>query len=200
MVVSSITGYTAILASFARSTRSDGITPNVPALPPQGHVPDLVANPLGFGFTNSEEYDTWLKTGVLLSLFLPVGMILKFSSGSAKQMQVARACARPLFLLCCQAVGESLTRKFVSPLPIRIMVPILFNAIRLGPLVAWLATPMGPASKLLAGLNLAYWSVNLFGYLIPIAAMRYMRAYFLCVEAEQVVTRPGFENTAGLLP
>ena len=86
-----------------------------------------------------------------------------------------------------------------SPLPIRILVPILFNAIRLGPLMNWASLPMGWAGKTLAGLNLAYWSVNLFGYLLPVAAIRYMRAHFFCVEAEQVVTRPGLETSAGLM-
>ena len=113
MIVSAITGYTVILHSFARSTRDDGITPTVPALPPQGHVPDLVLNPLGLTFTNSDEYDTWLKSGVILSLFLPLAVIFRRNS---HQMDAVRACARPLFLLCGQALGESLTRQFLVSL------------------------------------------------------------------------------------
>jgi hypothetical protein len=49
----------------------------------------------------------------------------------------------------------------------------------------------------LSVLNLAYWGVNLFGFLLPVAALRYMRAHFLCVEVEQVTTRTGMEEPLG---
>ena len=81
------------------------------------------------------------------------------------------------------------------------LAPVAFNTARLAPLWMWATSPLlSLPGRILAFANLLYWSANLFAFLIPIASMRYMRAYFLCVEAEQVTTRPGFENSVGLLP
>ena len=70
------------------------------------------------------------------------------------------------------------------------------------PLWGWALTPtpLGFVGRLVAVMNLIYWACNLFGFLLPTAALRYMRAYFFNVEAEQITTRPGFESTVGLLP
>eukprot|EP00543_Licmophora_paradoxa_P003406 CAMPEP_0202447782 /NCGR_PEP_ID=MMETSP1360-20130828/6543_1 /ASSEMBLY_ACC=CAM_ASM_000848 /TAXON_ID=515479 /ORGANISM="Licmophora paradoxa, Strain CCMP2313" /LENGTH=184 /DNA_ID=CAMNT_0049065019 /DNA_START=30 /DNA_END=581 /DNA_ORIENTATION=+ len=59
IIVTALGGYIGILERFARSPRTDGVTPIMPSLPPQGHVPDLVLNPLGKPFTNAIEYEGW---------------------------------------------------------------------------------------------------------------------------------------------
>jgi hypothetical protein len=223
MMVTTMTGYWIILHRFSQSTRMDGLTPALPGLPPQGHVPDLVLNPLGNSFTNSKSYTQWLKASVVLSLVLPIGIILKQLAGN--QLPAARLFAKPLFLLCCQAMSESiakktrvclkswgviytlmfrLTRTFdppQTPLPIRILIHVLYNAVRLGPLWACTRSPIiGRLGRLVAGANLGYWAMNLFCFLLPIATMRYLRAHFYAVEAEEVKTRSGFEASIGLLP
>ena len=109
MMVTTMTGYWIILHRFSQSTRMDGLTPLLPGLPPQGHVPDLVLNPLGNSFTNSKSYTQWLKTSVVLSLVLPIGIILRQLAGN--QLQAARFFAKPLFLLCCQAISESVAKR-----------------------------------------------------------------------------------------
>ena len=109
IIVAAVTGYWNILQRYSQSTRMDGRTPTLPALPPQGHVPDLVLNPLGHIFTNSKLYDKWLKTSVVLSLALPIGLIVKQLIG--RNFEGAGIFARPLFLLCCQAISESFARK-----------------------------------------------------------------------------------------
>lgn len=111
-IVTVLSGYLAVLFYFARSPRADGISPHVPAVPPQGHVPDLVANPLGLSFTNSKSYDSWLKVGAVLSLLAPLVSIVRCTVvvAGTTQTVAAKACARPLFLLCCQAVAESISR------------------------------------------------------------------------------------------
>jgi hypothetical protein len=48
--------------------------------------------------------------------------------------------------------------------------------------------------------NLGYWSLNLVAFLIPVALVRYMRAYFFGVEAAEVTTRVGMEETMGMVP
>ena len=110
LLVSFFTGYFAILYMWARGTRSDGYTPVLPSLPPQGHVPQLVANPLTPGFTTySLNYDYWLKAGAVIGLLAPVVMMLRYVF--LKQMDCASSCARPIFLLCCQAITEAVSRR-----------------------------------------------------------------------------------------
>lgn len=104
-------GYLSILNIAARGVRSDGVTPVLPSLPPQGHVPALVANPLGNAFTNSHAYDIWLQSGTTISVIGPILLLLKYFLSQEKQVEAATLCARPVFLLCCQAVSESISRK-----------------------------------------------------------------------------------------
>ena len=47
--------------------------------------------------------------------------------------------------------------------------------------------------------NLIYWGLNLFAFLIPVGIVRYMRAYFFGVEASEVSTRIGMEDSLGLV-
>jgi len=99
------------------------------------------------------------------------------------------------------------------PLPIRILIPISYNIIRLLYLWNWAVAaaatttaattttvPIGIVSRILAITNLGYWTMNLLAFLIPIAHVRYMRAYFFGVEAAEVTTRVGMEETIGLIP
>jgi hypothetical protein len=59
---------------------------------------------------------------------------------------------------------------------------------------------MGLPMGILGLLNLLYTATNLFGFLLPIVVMRYLRAHFFAVEAEQVTFRSGMEETIGLVP
>jgi hypothetical protein len=132
--------------------------------------------------------------------------------GSLFRMRAAAL--RSVFLLCCQVATESVLgrRSALSvPLPVRVLVPVSYNALRLPYLWDWatMATavptmtsfsPLVAALRVVGLLNLLYWAVNLFGFLLPVAAMRYLRAHFLAVEAEQVTLRSGMEDTIGLLP
>jgi hypothetical protein len=54
--------------------------------------------------------------------------------------------------------------------------------------------------RALAAANGVYWASNLFAFLIPVAAIRYMRAHFFGVEAAEVTTRIGMEESVGLIP
>lgn len=60
--------------------------------------------------------------------------------------------------------------------------------------------PLGSIGRALGIINAAYWAINLFAFLIPIASIRYMRAHFFGVEAEGVTTRIGLEETVGIVP
>jgi hypothetical protein len=82
------------------------------------------------------------------------------------------------------------------------LIPITYNISRLAYLWKWATAPavLGLVGRGLGIANLAYWALNLFAFLIPIAAVRYMRAHFYGVEAQEVTTRIGLEETVGLIP
>jgi len=96
---------------------------------------------------------------------------------------------------------EEMSRKVLTPLPIRVLIPLIYNSLRMGPLYQWVLcwSSMSAFGKLLSLTNFVYWGVNLFLFLIPVASMRYLRSYFFCVEAEEVVVRDGDEDNIGLL-
>jgi len=120
LLVSFLSGYFVILYMWARNLRRDGITPMLPSLPPQGHVPHLVSNPLGPDFTTTAmsassfsimtTYDYWIRAGALLGLLAPVAVMLRYALVT-HQVDCARACARPIFFMCCQGMSEALARR-----------------------------------------------------------------------------------------
>ena len=90
-----------------------------------------------------------------------------------------------------------------APLPLRILVPVAYNTARLPYLWRWIffgSESLGICGQVLGIANGLYWAANLFAFLIPIATVRYMRAHFFCVEAMEVTTRIGMEESVGLIP
>lgn len=193
-----LSGYTCLLFAMAKSVRSDGRTPTLPALPPQGHVPSLVANPLGYSMTNSANYNRWLQAGFLIGL---VGPLIQVVRGSLNgEVAMAQNCGRPLFLLCIQAFSENMSRRALTPLPIRVFVPIAYNTVRIGYMWQWVGRSIVGVDRGLALVNFIYWSLNLLGFLLPVVAIRYMRAHFFSVEASQASIQSGLEDSIGLTP
>ena len=189
-----ISGYLIALGILASSPRVDcnGLKLVLPNLPPQSHVPALVSNPLGTPLTQSATYQNWLKWGVSLGYMLPLVAVgwYKYTN----QLSVAKHVATGVFLISCQIMTESITKRILAPLPLRIFVPLAYNAMRMGPLYDWIMAWNGMAiwGRLLAVGNFVYWGANLFGFLVPVASMRYMRSHFFCVDAEEVVLREAF--------
>ena len=228
-----------IMSSNSSSSIGALCIPTVPSLPPQGHVPQLVQNPMR-DLSYSFGYDLWWKLGIGLGFVLPCvslayySIFLYSSSAAAASASVTQVLtstlARPLFLLCCQALSELLCKDWFLPLPIRIWIPISYQIIRipylaLGWIALWAARssllPLPPCTlssllsssssssvmsvwiflhwvRLLTGLNLVYTVINVFGFLIPVALMRYMRAHFFTVEASSVTVHKGLEESLGL--
>ena len=108
------TAYFIILNMTARSGRRDstagGQVPIMPALPPQGHVPAILTNPMGINFESSSSYRQWLNVGAVVGLIGPLSMIIYYIV-KADMMDAARVVSRPLFLLCCQIVTEAISKK-----------------------------------------------------------------------------------------
>ena len=205
LLVIASTGYVFVLQKLAAQQRSvDNVTPVLPALPPQGHVPVCVRHPLGYGFSRSRGYFRWLKLGELVGIWGPLVLLVSIKLGYSvvAAPAMAQLIAPPLFFSSCQAGTEHMvTRRATTPLPIRILVPVLYNWIRLGYIWTWARSDMalGAFSRWLALANLAYSTINLWGFLVPIASIRYLRAHFFSVEAAQVVTRAGMDDSVGFL-
>ncbi|KAG7344370.1 hypothetical protein IV203_022378 [Nitzschia inconspicua] len=209
LVVACLSTYFIVLNMAAQSTRDLTGAPILPATPPQGHVPYIVSNPLGRRTEESTWYDAWLKMGVTVGLLGPLAILfrsfiaIKFGTETTGMaIETTRMYARPLFLLCCQIATEAMSRRSLAPLPLRILIPITYNITRLAYLWRWATAPvvLGFIGRGLGIANLAYWAINLFAFLIPVAAVRYMRAHFYGVEAQEVTTRIGLEETVGLVP
>lgn len=112
LLVTFLTSYFTILGMVARSPRESTGAPIMPSMPPQGHVPTIVSNPLGMGILNSKSYDLWLKLGVVVGLVGPF-LLLSNYLFLEKDIQAARVCARPIFMLCCQAISEAVSRRLM---------------------------------------------------------------------------------------
>ena len=196
-----VSGYLIGLGLIASSPKSvNNINPIMRALPPQGHVPSTVRNPLG-EISSSSGYFTWLRVGVILGYVAPIAYFTQTFLAGNKHL--SETIASNVFLISCQIMTEEFSRKVSStPLPIRILIPLIYNSIRMGPLYKWIMcwSTMTKVGKLLSIANFTYWGMNLFGFLIPIATVRYMRSYFYAVEAEEVIVRKGYEDNIGLLP
>lgn len=124
LIVSFLSGYLTILGMVSRAVRSDGITPVLPSLPPQGHVPALVSNPLGNAFTESNVYDLWLRFGTVVSGVAPLALLIQYLFVGNQQLEAAKFCARPVFILCCQAVSESISRKVMVSRTIQLLYDV----------------------------------------------------------------------------
>jgi hypothetical protein len=83
---------------------------------------------------------------------------------------------------------------------------VAYNTARLPYLWRWIfagsetTSPLGVYGQALGIANGLYWAANLFVFLLPVATIRYMRAHFFGVEAMEVSTRIGMEETVGLIP
>eukprot|EP00897_Mesotaenium_endlicherianum_P010584 jgi/Mesen1/9554/ME000640S08897 len=135
----------------------------------------------------------WVMIGIAVGLFLPLAYALR---GFIKGDKVAVEAALPhIFLLSCQI----LTENFISELPavshpVRAYVPIIYSFRRLWSLGAWarreyrskVAPVSGavvrsvwpPFGCVLAAINLVFWTLNLFGFLLPFFLPRAIRKYY----------------------
>ena len=184
-----ISGYLTFLHVLSSTSKSDQNKklPVLSALPPQGHVPTLISNPLGTMVSDSRVYSIWLLIGVIFGYIAPI-VSIGYHYVVTKQEQLASLISRTIFVLSCQISTEALAKRSFSPLPIRILIPLAYNSYRMNLLYDWAQQSFGWC-KVLGIWNFIYFGANLFGFLIPIATMNYMRSHFFGVEAAEVVFR-----------
>ena len=198
-----LTVYFLGLASWCAAPAKASTAANMPSLPRNGHVPNLIANPLGYAITGSRRYRRWLRLGAVIGLLLPLAMLIELtidSSGtwlslpsgcSVSRVRILLGC--PVFLLCTQASTEAVARISLLPLPLRILIPVSYNLLRLSTIHCW-AFPSDEIPRTIQALgvtNLIYWYANLLFFLVPVGVVRYMRAHFFAVEATEVTLRRG---------
>ncbi|KAG0581211.1 hypothetical protein KC19_4G232800 [Ceratodon purpureus] len=144
-------------------------------------------------FKGNRAFQIYVVTGTVLGLFLPLSYVL---GGFARNDQESVRAATPhLFLLSCQVLSENLVSMLeIFSLPVRALMPILYNTRRLFALVDWTQEMFitrhlskDPTvneeawfwfGKFLAGANTIYYTINLFVFLIPMFLPRAFEKYF----------------------
>ncbi|GKD35329.1 hypothetical protein Tco_1250838 [Tanacetum coccineum] len=133
-------------------------------------------------FQANRIFRAYVILGTTVGLFLPLAYVLGgFARGDEHSLQSATP---HLFLLSCQILTENIISglSLFSP-PVRALVPMLYTVRRIFVILdwvqdVWLNKSLSPTAEIkdvawfwfgrvLAVVNLAYFSINLFGFLIP---------------------------------
>ena len=144
-------------------------------------------DPPVFGETN-RLLSLYVAVAAVIGLFLPIAYIFEgvFEGDKAG----IKAAAPHVFLLASQVFMEGLTFSSRFSLPIRVFVPVFYNSRRIFTIVDWLRSEIWKAEegtlrsrrlyvgRGLAIANMAFWSFNLFGFLLPVYLPRAFRIYY----------------------
>ncbi|XP_077239755.1 uncharacterized protein LOC143880668 [Tasmannia lanceolata] len=153
------------------------------AFPTLNKMPD----PLFFGEKN-RFLSLYVWIGAIIGLFIPIAYI--FEGILEGDKEGIKAAAPHVFLLSSQVFMEGVTFSQRFSLPIRVFVPIFYNAKRTFTIVAWLRSEIGKVDEEfgswrrlhigrgLAVANLVFWSFNLFGFLLPVYLPRALKRYY----------------------
>ncbi|KAI3731405.1 hypothetical protein L1987_62593 [Smallanthus sonchifolius] len=133
-------------------------------------------------YQGSRIFRAYVILGTTIGLFLPLAYVL---GGFARGDEHSLASATPhLFLLSCQILTENIISglSLFSP-PVRALVPMLYTVRRIFVILdwvqdVWISKSLHPYAEIkdvawfwfgrvLAVANLAYFSINMFGFLIP---------------------------------
>ncbi|KAJ9176150.1 hypothetical protein P3X46_011493 [Hevea brasiliensis] len=144
-------------------------------------------------FQGSKFFRLYVIVGTAVGLFLPLAYVL---GGFARGDDHAVRSATPhLFLLSFQILTENIISGLsLFSLPVRALVPLLYTVRRIFVIVDWIqdvwlnkTLPSNAQVKdigwywfgrILAAMNLLYFSINLFGFLIPQFLPRAFEKYF----------------------
>ncbi|CAK9310795.1 unnamed protein product [Citrullus colocynthis] len=125
----------------------------------------------------------------VVGLFLPIVYILEGFFEEDKEG--IKAASPHVFLLASQVFMEGVAGKDRFSTPIRVFVPVFYNSRRIFTLAEWLRDEFakeekeysGSMRRLLVGralavANMALWSFNLFGFLLPVYLPRAFKRYY----------------------
>ncbi|XP_073021289.1 uncharacterized protein [Primulina eburnea] len=146
------------------------------------------ADPLVFGPKN-RILGIYVFVGAVIGLFLPIAYI--FEGIFEGDKEGIKAAAPHVFLLSSQVFMEGISFSGGFSLPIRVFVPVFYNSKRIFTIVDWLRSEIYKVEseyggslrrlhvgRLLAVANMAFWSFNLFGFLLPVFLPKAFKIYF----------------------
>jgi len=144
-------------------------------------------------FKGNRLFQVYVVLGTVIGLFLPLAYVL---GGFARNDQESVRAATPhLFLLSFQVLSENLISGLnIFSVPVRALLPILYSMRRLFSLNGWvintwLNTKIADDIRIqdetwiwfgraLSAANAIYYTINLFGFLIPMFLPRAFESYF----------------------
>ncbi|OVA14016.1 hypothetical protein BVC80_1787g92 [Macleaya cordata] len=155
------------------------------SFPPQN---PSIENPPIFGEKN-RILGIYVSIGALIGLLLPIAYI--FHGIIEGDKEGIKAAAPHVFLLSSQVFMEGLTFSNRFSLPIRVFVPVCYNAMRVLTIMDWLKAEIGKADEVFSGserrlyvgralalANMVFWCFNLFGFLLPVYLPRAFKRYY----------------------
>lgn len=126
--------------------------------------------------------------GAVIGLFLPIAYILQgIVEGDTEGIKAA---APHVFLLAGQIFMEGVSLWWEYSVPIRVIVSVLYNAMRIMSILEWVKCEISMSKegrvsgqrlyvgKALAFANMAFWSFNLFGFLLPFYLPKAFKMYY----------------------
>lgn len=131
----------------------------------------------------------YVLAGALIGLFLPIAYNLHgIIEGDYEGIKAATP---HVFLLSSQVFMEGVASSDRFSSPIRVLLPVCYNARRVFTIVDWLRSDVlkvdenfgGSTGRLYAGrglaiANMAFWCFNLFGLLLPVYVPRTLKGYY----------------------
>ncbi|KAL3834403.1 hypothetical protein ACJIZ3_009139 [Penstemon smallii] len=156
------------------------------AFPPISHSEENKSSVFG---ENNKILSLYVFLGSVIGLFLPIAYI--FEGIFEGDKEGIKAAAPHVFLLASQVFMEGLSFSGNFSMPIRVFVPVFYNARRIFTIVEWLRSEIGKVDvefggnvrrlhigRGLAIANMAFWCFNLFGFLLPVFLPKAFRMYY----------------------
>ncbi|KAJ7974167.1 Transmembrane protein [Quillaja saponaria] len=127
--------------------------------------------------------------GATIGFFLPIAYI--FQGILEGDKEGIKAAAPHVFLLASQVFMDGVALSYRFSTPIQVLVPLFYNSRRLLTLMDWLMAEIakvdeehsGSIRRLYIGrglalANMAFWSFNLFGFILPVYLPKAFRMYY----------------------
>uniref|UniRef100_A0A5B6ZNV0 DUF7733 domain-containing protein n=1 Tax=Davidia involucrata TaxID=16924 RepID=A0A5B6ZNV0_DAVIN len=138
---------------------------------------------------NNKFMSLYVSIGAIIGLFLPIAYI--FEGIFEGDKEGIKAAAPHVFLLASQVFMEGLVFSDRFSLPIRVLVPLFYNSMRILAIMEWLRCEIskvdeeygGSARRLYVGralavANMVFWCFNLFGFLLPVYLPKAFKIYY----------------------
>ncbi|XP_004309197.1 PREDICTED: uncharacterized protein LOC101311634 [Fragaria vesca subsp. vesca] len=136
--------------------------------------------------------------GGIIGIVIPIAYIFEgFIEGDKEGI---RAAAPHVFLLASQVFMDGVAFSDRFSIPIRVFVPVFYNAKRIFTLVDWVKREFSKAGdqeyggsaserrlflgRVLAVVNLVFWSYDLFFFMLPVYLPRAFRKYYAAAKSD----------------